>query len=187
MTDPTDVGGMDTAAPIFSQSQPDDFAACFDLYEKVDVNHGLFVSRVGAAKTFFHRVEPSKKVSFHSNPVASTVVGKAAEKFHFPVTAKVSGRVSIFTKFKALIRDKFLMRPSCQSRSGNKETTVTSELLQVVSLLLVPKEVVTGATEQELVKKKAKEEMMKPAGWGRDGSNRLWLLPSKGKGIFSMF
>ncbi|KAL5218174.1 hypothetical protein ABZP36_018858 [Zizania latifolia] len=190
MTDPTDVGDIDTA-PIFSQSQPDDFAvgfddvnpnASFDLYGKVDVKHGLFVSRVGAAKTFFHRVEPSKKVSFHSNPLANTV-SNATEKFHSPVTAEVSGRVSIFSKLKALIRGKLLMRPSYQ-RSGSKETTV-SELLQIVSLLLAPKEATGPTDEQELVKKKAKE-VMKP-GWGRNGSNKLWLPPSKGKGISSMF
>lgn len=177
--------------PIFSQSQPDDFAigfddvnpnASFDLYEKVDVKHGLFVSRVGAAKTFFHRIEPSKKVSFHLNPVASDV-SEAIEKFHFPITTKVSGRVSIFSKFKALVRDKFLMRPSYKRSLGSKETTV-SELLQIVSLLLAPKEV-TGPTEQELVKKKAKE-VMKP-GWGCDGGNNVWLPLSKGKGISSMF
>jgi hypothetical protein len=193
MTDPTDVGGIDTA-PIFSQSQPDDFAAgfddvnpnaSFDLYEKVDVNHRLFVSRVAAAKTFFHRIEPSKKVSFHSNP-AATAVSKATEKFHFPVTTKVSGRVSIFSKFKALIRDKFLMmRPShSYQRLGSKETTV-NELLQIVSLLLAPEQINGCPTEQELVKKKAKE-VMKP-GWGREGSNKLWLPLSKGKGISSMF
>lgn len=183
---------MDTA-PIFSQSQPDDFAigfndvnpnASFDLYEKVDVKHGLFVSRVGAAKTFFHRIEPSKKVSFHLNPVASDV-SEAIEKFHFPITTKVSGRVSIFSKFKALIMDKFLMRPSYKRYLGSKETTA-SDLLQIVSLLLAPKEV-TGPIEQELVKKKAKEVMKPGPGWGCDGGNNVWLPLSKGKGISSMF
>uniref|UniRef100_A0A0D9VNS9 NAC domain-containing protein n=1 Tax=Leersia perrieri TaxID=77586 RepID=A0A0D9VNS9_9ORYZ len=195
MTDPTDVGIIDTA-PIFSQSQPDDFAvgfddvnpnASFDLYEKVDVSHGLFVSRVGAAKTFFHRIEPSKKIRFHSNPAATAVSKATTEKFHFPVTTKViSGRVSIFSKLKALIRDKFLMRrPSSNyQRLGSKETTV-AELLQIVSLLLAPKQI-TGPTEQVLVKKKAKEVMKKP-GWGRDGGNKLWLPIPKGKGISSMF
>ncbi|WVZ55212.1 hypothetical protein U9M48_005904 [Paspalum notatum var. saurae] len=201
LTDPTDAGGLDTA-PIFSQSQPDDFAigfgdvnpnnASFDLYEKVDVKHGLFVSRVGMPKTIFHHVEPSKKVSFHLNPIASDV-SKAIEKFHFPisVTTKVSGRVSIFSKFKALIRDKFLVKKpsSYQSRSlfVSKETAAVSELLQIVSLLLTPKEV-TGptTTEQELVIKKAKK-VMKP-GSGSDGS-QPWLLPlsKRSKGISSMF
>ncbi|RLN39752.1 hypothetical protein C2845_PM01G00900 [Panicum miliaceum] len=191
-------GGLDTA-PIFSQSQPDDFAigfddvnpnTSFDLYEKVDVKHGLFISRVGAAKTFFHRVEPSKKVSFHLNPLASDV-SKAIEKFHFPisVTTKVSGRVSIFSKFKALIRDKFLVtKPSSYQRSlGGKETATVSELLRIVSLLLTPKEV-TGpkTTEQELVKKKA-EKVMKPE-FGCEGSD-TWLVPvsKRSKGISSMF
>lgn len=179
-------------APIFSQSQPDDFAIAlgfnddedvnpntsFDLYEKVDVQRGLFVSRVGAADTFFHRVEPPKMVSFHLNPVASKV-GKAIEKSHYlPVTSKVSGstKVSIFGKVKALIRGKFLKRPSSQYQRS--ETTV-SELLQIVSLLLAPNEVTEQ--EAELVGKKAKK--VKP-GWGCDGS---WQPKWNKQGIFSMF
>ncbi|KAL6847498.1 hypothetical protein ACP4OV_022524 [Aristida adscensionis] len=196
LTDPTDTGGLDTA-PIFSQSQPDDFAigfddvnpnTSFDLYEKVDVKHGLFVSRVGAAETFFHQVEPSTKVRFHLNPMASDV-SKAIEKFHFPITPnKVSGRFSIFSKFKALIRDKLsLMKPSYQRSLGSKERAAVSELLQIVSLLLTPKEATGPNTEQELVKKKAKKVMKKP-GSGCDG-DCLWLPLSKGssKGISSMF
>lgn len=184
-------------APIFSQSQPDDFAiamgfdndddvnpdASFDLYEKVDVQRGLFVSRVGASKTFFHRVEPPKMVSFHLNPVASEV-GKAIEKFRYlPVASKVSGssRVSIFGKVKALIRGKLLTRRS-SSQYQSSETTV-SELLQIVSLLLAPKEV---TEEEEPVGKKAKK--VKP-GWGCDGCNSAWQfgLPKGSKGISSMF
>lgn len=196
LTDPTDAAGLDTA-PIFSQSQPDDFAigfsevspnACYDLYEKVDVKHGLFVSRVGTPNTIFHHVEPSKKVSFHLNPIASDV-SKAIEKFHFPtsVTTKISGRVSIFSKFKALIRDKFLVKkPPSYQGSLSKETAAVSDLLQIVSLLLTPKEV-TGptTTEKELVKKANK--VMKP-GSGCDGS-QAWLLPlsTRSKGISSMF
>ncbi|KAF8780205.1 hypothetical protein HU200_001872 [Digitaria exilis] len=200
LTDPTDAGGLDTA-PIFSQSQPDDFAigfddvdpnTSFDLYEKVDVKHGLFISRVGAAKTFFHRVEPSKKVSFHLNPLASDV-SKAIEKFHFPISATtkvISGRVSIFSKFKALIRDKFLMtKASSYQRSlGSKETAAVSELLQIVSSLLLTPMEVTGptTTEQELVKNKAKK-VMKP-GSGCEGSD-AWLVPlsKRSKDISSMF
>ena len=125
------------------------------------------------------------------NPLASDV-SKAIEKFHFPisVTTKVSGRVSIFSKFKALIRDKFLVtKPSSyyQRSLGNKETATVSELLQIVSLLLTPKEV-TGptTTEQELVKKKA-EKVMKPE-FGCEGSD-AWLVPlsKRSKGISSMF
>lgn len=209
MTDPTDAEGLDTG-PIFSQSQPDDFAigfsdvnpsASFDLYDKVDVKHGLFVSRVGAANTFFHHVEPSKKVSFHLNPIASEV-SKATEKFHFPISVatKVSGSVSIFSKFKAIIRDKFLVKkPSSSSlyqrSSGSKETVAVSELLQIVSsLLLTPMEVTgpatitttTTTTEQELVKKAKKVMKLGP---GCDGSHHAWLLPlsKRSKGISSMF
>jgi hypothetical protein len=141
------------------------------------------------AKTFFHRVEPSKKVSFHLNPIASDV-SKAIEKFHFPtsVTTKVSGRVSIFSKFKALIRDKFLMKPSYQRSLGTKEAAAGSELrLNIVTLLLTPKET-TGppAADQELVKKKAMKKVMKP-GSCCDGNN-MWLpLSKRSKGIPNMF
>jgi hypothetical protein len=127
------------------------------------------------------------------NPLASDV-SKAIEKFHFPisVTAKVSGRVSIFSKFKALVRDKFLVtKPSSHQRSlGSKETAAVSELLQIVSLLLTPKEV-TGPTttdeQEELVKNKAKK-VMEP-GSGCEGSDDAWLVPvsKRSKGISSMF
>ena len=123
-------------------------------------------------------------VSFHLNPVASEV-GRATEKFSYlPVTSKVSGsRVSIFGKVKALIRGKFLRRrPTSQYQRS--ETTV-SELLQIVSLLLAPKEVTEQ--EEELVRKKAKK--VKP-GWGCDGCNSSWQLglPKGNKqGISSMF
>ncbi|XP_037437222.1 uncharacterized protein LOC119304159 [Triticum dicoccoides] len=208
MTDhTTDEGGIDTA-PIFSQSQPDDFAlaigfdndgddntnpnASLDLYGKVDVQRGLFVSRVGAAKTFFHRVEPPKKVSFHLNPAASEV-SKAIEKFHYlPVTSKVSGsgssssRVSVFGKVKALIRGKFptMRRPPSPLQHQRPETTV-SELLQIVSLLLAPKEAVTEREEEMVSRKK-----VKPGRRGCDGGcSSSWQLglPGKGsKGISSM-
>jgi hypothetical protein len=122
-------------------------------------------------------------VSFHLNPVASEV-GKAIEKFHYlPVTSKVSGsRVSIFGKVKALIRNKFvtMRRPSSQYQKS--ETTV-SELLQIVSLLLAPKEV---TEQEELVRKKAKK--VKP-GRDCDGCNNSWQLglPKGSKCISSMF
>jgi hypothetical protein len=141
-------------------------------------------------KTFFHRVEPSKKVSFHLNPIASDVI-KAIEKFQFPisVTTKVSGRVSIFSKFKALIRDKFLMKPSYQRSFGTKETAAGSEpRLNIVTLLLTPKET-TGppAAEPELVKqKKAMKKVMK-LGSCCDGNN-MWLpLSKRSKGIPNIF
>ncbi|TVU48594.1 hypothetical protein EJB05_08235 [Eragrostis curvula] len=107
LTDPTDAGGLDTT-PIFSQSQPDDFAIGFD-----DVN-----------------------------PSAS-----------FDLSL------------------------------GSKESATGSELLQIVSLLLTPKEVTGPTSEQQLVQK---AKVMKP-GWGCDGNN-VWLPLSKGsKGISSMF
>ncbi|PWZ05889.1 NAC domain-containing protein 86 [Zea mays] len=208
LTNPTSAVGLDTA-PIFSQSQPDDFAigfsddadpnASFDLCERVDVKHGLFVSTVGAPKTFFHHVEPSKKVSFHlnNNPVASDDdVSKATGKSRSPIisvmTTKDSGSsFSVFSKLKALIRDKFLLKKlpsSCQrSLLGSKETAAVSELLQMVvsSLLLTPTEVTGPTTEREELTRKA----MKPAGPRRCDGSHAWLLPlpKRSKGISSMF
>ncbi|KQK23951.1 uncharacterized protein LOC100843938 isoform X2 [Brachypodium distachyon] len=221
LTDATDAVGIDDTAPIFSQSQPDDFAiiaaagfhdeegenASLDLYDKqvVDVQHGLFVSRVGAAETFFHRVEPPNKVSFHLNPAAnsSVGVGKAiSEKIHcsyhyLPVTSKVSGSnkvSSIFSKVKALVRDKFMARKPSLSlhRRRSEETATVSELLQIVSLLLAAPSSNKEVTEQgDLVaRKKAKEPvMMKPPVWGcDDGCSNPWLPKrNNNKGISGMF
>lgn len=84
---------------------------------------------------------------------------------------------------KALIRGKFLMMRKPSSMYQRSEMTV-SELLQIVSLLLAPKEVTEQ--EPELVRKKAKK--VKP-GWGCDGCNNPWQLglPKRNKGISSMF
>ncbi|XP_073149791.1 NAC domain-containing protein 54-like [Henckelia pumila] len=57
----------------------DDFSSTpnFDMYEKIQINHGLLISTRQAPKTFYHKVVPSKTVRVHHNPVA----------FHqFPIT-----------------------------------------------------------------------------------------------------
>lgn len=48
----------------------DDFSSTpnFEVYEKVEINHGLLVSTRQAPKTFYHKVVPSKTVQVHINP-----------------------------------------------------------------------------------------------------------------------
>lgn len=80
-------------------------------------------------------------VSVHLSPVASDVVSKATEKFHSPITVTVT-KASVFSKLKALVRDKFLVGKtpsSCRRRSlGNKEIAAVSELLQIVRSVVAP-------------------------------------------------
>lgn len=82
-----------------SHDDDDDAAS----YEKVEFRRGLLVSRVGRCDTFFHRVEPAKKVSFHSS-TGQVEAGEAS------VTARSSdgSRASFFGKFKALVWEKFV-------------------------------------------------------------------------------
>lgn len=49
----------------------DDFSSTpsFEVFEKIEVNHGLFVSTRQVAKTFFHQIVPSETVKVHLNPV----------------------------------------------------------------------------------------------------------------------
>lgn len=142
--------------PIFSQSQPDDFALdfvdiqplgfyqddqdkstrpstpTFDVYEKVEVKHGLFISNSGVAETFFHHVEPSKKISFHLSPmVAQDVV----ERFEFPT--KHSGRFSMFSRFKAFIQEKLLGKISMKAwGSSFVGDESLNGMLQIAAVLL---------------------------------------------------
>ncbi|GFP82401.1 NAC domain-containing protein 45 [Phtheirospermum japonicum] len=53
----------------------DDFSSTpnFEVYEKIEINHGLFVSTRQASKTFYHRVVPSKTVQVHINPTMASL------------------------------------------------------------------------------------------------------------------
>jgi len=82
---------------------PDDIAntPTFNVHEKVEFNHGLFVLSNGVvAETFFHLVEPSKKISVHLNQRVErgTVVERSEE---------VRNRVSFFGRLKSYIKDRF--------------------------------------------------------------------------------
>lgn len=93
-------------------------------HEKIEFNSGLFVSNSGVvAKTFFHHVEPSKKISVHLNPVVgcSTVVERSEEVWN--------GK-SLLGKFKVFIRSK-LRRPmdsvSYQGEASRQAKKLCSE------------------------------------------------------------
>ncbi|OAY66168.1 NAC domain-containing protein 86 [Ananas comosus] len=207
--------------PIFSQSQPDDFtvgfivinplgasqeehhceayanAPTFDFYEKVDVKHGLFISRGGVAETHFHQIEPSKKVSFHMNPMArDNVLVETIEKGR--------SRVSVFSKFKAFMRDKIngekiSMKP-CKRSLGNE---TMSGMLQVVSTVILNSCVYLGDVSEQAISmeqaslkenqmKEEKEgacsnELKQVKNWKKsDQENNIWFPGVRKRGFVSM-
>nr|XP_018676037.1 PREDICTED: NAC domain-containing protein 86-like isoform X2 [Musa acuminata subsp. malaccensis] len=157
--------GID-AKPIFSQSQPDEFAVGFvdidhetdmfaattpefDACNKVEFNHGLFVSHAGKTKTFFHHVEPSKKVSFHLNPTGrQDAVAETSE-----LATKAGGRFSFFSRFKAFVRDK-LMGKSSLLRNGRR----VNEMLEIVAVLRTSCAYLGDASEQTISRRQAMKE-----------------------------
>ncbi|XP_047312335.1 NAC domain-containing protein 96-like [Impatiens glandulifera] len=52
----------------------DDFSSTpsFDVYEKVEVNHGFFISTCQVSETFFHQIVPSQVVKVYLNPTMIT-------------------------------------------------------------------------------------------------------------------
>ncbi|GMP32375.1 hypothetical protein CsSME_00006164 [Camellia sinensis var. sinensis] len=52
----------------------DDFSSTpnFEVHEKIEVSHGLFVSTRQVAETFFHQIVPSEIVKVYLNPVITT-------------------------------------------------------------------------------------------------------------------
>ncbi|KAJ8618414.1 hypothetical protein MRB53_014600 [Persea americana] len=122
---------------IFHENGDDnDFASTptFHVYEKVEVSRGLYVSSCNSAKTFFHRVEPSKTVRVHMNTMVTheRVVPKSE------ILRKNQHRGSVFSKFKLFARDKFMgIKTSVKPWKGSSmiNETVTSNI-SIVALLL---------------------------------------------------
>ncbi|XP_077220650.1 NAC domain-containing protein 54-like [Tasmannia lanceolata] len=106
----------------------------FEVYEKVEVNHGLFVSNCNVAETFFHHVEPSKTVSVHLNPFLTQdfVVRKSK------MAAKVRDIGSFFGKFKAFAKDKIMgvKKPMKPWRESCLVNETMNGIINIVSLLL---------------------------------------------------
>ncbi|KAF6174590.1 hypothetical protein GIB67_006242 [Kingdonia uniflora] len=91
----------------------------FDLYEKIEVSHGMFISNRQVAKTFFHRIQPSKTIKVNLN---------------FPIT-RVQTRDSFFGKFKKFAREKFVnwMNPW---RGSSLMNQTSNEIICIVALML---------------------------------------------------
>ncbi|KAK9106467.1 hypothetical protein Syun_022478 [Stephania yunnanensis] len=67
----------------------------FELYEKVEVNHGMFISSRQAAETLFHQIEPSKIIKvINLNQVLTNI------------PATIQGGSSFFSKFKTFTIEK---------------------------------------------------------------------------------
>ncbi|KAL1820458.1 hypothetical protein ACET3Z_015327 [Daucus carota] len=91
--DPNDHGFLNDA-------ELDDFSTSptFDVYEKIEVTHGLFVSTRQVPDTYFHKIVPSQTVKVHINPMIV---------HSFPISevdaAAMPRNISLLDKFKALI------------------------------------------------------------------------------------
>nr|CAD1844658.1 unnamed protein product [Ananas comosus var. bracteatus] len=176
LTNSTELGDIDNNPSSHRASQEEHHceayanAPTFDFYEKVDVKHGLFISRGGVAETHFHQIEPSKKVSFHMNPMArDNVLVETIEKGR--------SRVSVFSKFKAFMRDKIngekiSMKPCKRSL----EQAISMEQASLKENQM--KEEKEGACSNELKQVK---------NWKKsDQENNIWFPGVRKRGFVSM-
>ncbi|RZR72538.1 hypothetical protein BHM03_00014469, partial [Ensete ventricosum] len=196
-----DVG--DDTKPIFPESRPDDLAVGFigghhghggdegradHAYEKVEFQCGLFVSHAGMIETFFHRIEPSKKVSFHSSPAAR---GDMAAEAHGDA-ARIRGRLPFFSRVKAFVQDKLIIRSDAGQGNGR-----ASEVIEIAAFVLTShtnqSEAKRRVTEEEergggCTTRKKKEEKRKNRRGGDDcESSNIWFPDMRGRGICRMF
>ncbi|XP_068645372.1 NAC domain-containing protein 54-like [Aristolochia californica] len=75
-----------------------------EIYEKVQVNHGLFISSRPTSETFFHRMEPSTTVNVHLNRIMA--YDFVLQKLEIPM--KDRGKGSFMGKFKTFVREKLM-------------------------------------------------------------------------------
>ncbi|THU69345.1 hypothetical protein C4D60_Mb08t13450 [Musa balbisiana] len=195
-----DVVDDDDTKPIYPESGPDDLAVGFlgvhhrhggdegradHEYEKVEFQRGLFVSHAGMIETFFHRIEPSKKVSFHLSPVAR---GDMAAETHGDA-ARSRGRFPFFSRVKAFIQDKFVRNEACQ---GNGRA---SEVLEIAPLVLSSRTNQSEAKGQVMEQEREggcttwnKKEENKKNRRGVDCESNVWFPDLRGgRGICRMF
>ncbi|CAA2980684.1 Transcription initiation factor TFIID subunit 2 [Olea europaea subsp. europaea] len=79
----------------------------FEVFEKVDINHGLLISTRQAPKTYFHQVIPSMTVRVHQNPktMHESPVAKSYSRT-IPNTRRLSNKLAVFSRniFTAMIQ-----------------------------------------------------------------------------------
>ncbi|XXG71957.1 hypothetical protein AAC387_Pa07g1168 [Persea americana] len=114
----------------------DDFICTptFDIYDKVEVSHGLCITSPNAAETFFHRVEPSSSVSFHMSPFVTPefVVPKSE------IRRKCRLKGSMSSKFKVVATEKFMgIKTSVKPRMGScLINEMMSSIVSIMAFLL---------------------------------------------------
>ncbi|KAL3630364.1 hypothetical protein CASFOL_023348 [Castilleja foliolosa] len=77
---------------LLDDNDIDDFTSTpnFEVYDKIEINHGLLVSTRQASKTFYHKVVPSKTVQVHVN----STVGSLAKSSTITISKGNIGRLS---------------------------------------------------------------------------------------------
>ena len=108
----------------------DDFSntQSFEVFEKIEVNHGMFVATRQVAETFFHQIVPSQTVKVHLNPVM--INNLSIENNGTQIRSK-SGS-SFFRKFKAFGRGKLIGITKSIEPCRNVANTITG----IVAFLL---------------------------------------------------
>jgi len=149
----------------------------FNVYKKVQFNHGLFVSKSGVvAETFFHHVEPSKTISVHLNPILEqgTVVERSEE---------VRNRVCFFGRLKSYIWDRGMgIKKSLKPCTG-------SFLLHLMSIVLASCIYLGEASEDQAMDGKWMKKIKKLGRnkWGDSDQKNNWFPNVRGKGLSNMF
>lgn len=118
--------------------EEDDMASTptFELYEKVEVTHGMFIASHQIAETFFYQIEPSKTVKVKLNQILSHNFSISKAKVH---NSGIQRKPSFFRKFKAFAKEKIRgitnlsIEPSRESSVVNQ---TRSKLMSMVSFLL---------------------------------------------------
>ncbi|PIN06572.1 hypothetical protein CDL12_20874 [Handroanthus impetiginosus] len=105
----------------------DDFSSTpnFEVYEKIEINHGLLVSTRQAPKTYYHKVAPSKTVQVHINP---TVIHQ------YPVakSGSITSR-SLSEKLVSFSRNMLKTITKSQSWEGDDRENVSPKVVQGVN------------------------------------------------------
>lgn len=115
------LGFMNNDPNEFLENYDDD--TNFDVFEKIEVNHGMFVSTRQVAETCFHQIVPSKTVQVHLNTVMTS---------KFEDEEKSRSRSSFFSKLNACSRSKFMG----SSKAMNPWKEISRNIICIIAWLL---------------------------------------------------
>ncbi|RZC70193.1 hypothetical protein C5167_033338 [Papaver somniferum] len=93
----------------------DDFLSMptFEVYEKIEFKHGMFVSSHQVADTFYHQMEPSKTVTVHLNQVTSHNFPIMKPKANISTRVKNRSSSSNFGNSKVMGLTQDSAKPTC--------------------------------------------------------------------------